>query len=90
MQAIQTKYIPPTNTRGSRIKAKCDRGFITISHPIQETGELAHRHAVSCLIEKFVREDTKLYGTPRDKNPWNRTFVTGGLPDGTYAHVFID
>lgn len=30
MQAIITKYIPATNTRGTRIKATCSPGSITI------------------------------------------------------------
>ncbi|TXH40544.1 MAG: hypothetical protein E6Q97_39425 [Desulfurellales bacterium] len=33
MQAIQTRYLGPTNSRGSRIKAWCDRGSITIPYP---------------------------------------------------------
>ena len=32
MQAIQTKYIGPTNTKGARIKAFCAAGSITIPY----------------------------------------------------------
>ena len=31
MQAITTRYLPCTNCRGSRIKAECERGSITVS-----------------------------------------------------------
>lgn len=32
-QAIQTKYLPATSFKGSRIKAWCERGSITIDYP---------------------------------------------------------
>lgn len=31
MQAIETKYLGPTNSRGSRVKATCEAGSITLS-----------------------------------------------------------
>ena len=52
MQAIQTKYLPATNTRGSRIKATCDRGSITIPYPRELSGDEVHREAV-----RFARDD---------------------------------
>jgi hypothetical protein len=88
MQAIQTKYISATNTRGSRIRAKCARGSITVSWSYDLTEEANHVEAVRVLTDRFVREDAKNYGTPVLENPWNKEFVTGCLPDGNYAHVF--
>jgi len=86
MQAILTKYLPATNFRGSRIKAQCDRGSITIPYP-SEAGEVSHVMAADALVAKFVKEDEKRYGTT--VNPWSRPRVCGGLHNGTVAHVFI-
>ena len=87
MQAIQTKYLPATNRRCSRIKAYCERGSATIDFPHELSGDAVHRLAVHKLILKFVLEDEKKYG--KHNNPWQGEFITGGLPDGSYAHVFI-
>jgi hypothetical protein len=91
MQAIQTKFIAPTNHRGARIKASCERGSITIPWPDAFSGDEAHREAARQLIARFNAEDTANYG-PASVEPgrgWNLPFVTGSLPDGTVAHVFI-
>lgn len=87
MQAIHTKYITQTGKLGSRIKATCDRGSITISYPHDLHGDEVHREAVRQLVARFIAEDSIRY--PASNNPWARPFVTGGLPDGTYAHVFV-
>ena len=87
MQAILTKYIPATNFKGSRIKAQCERGSITISYPHELSGADCHIAAVDCLIAKFVLEDKERYGTQR--NPWQDKRVCGQLPSGDYAHVFV-
>lgn len=88
MQAIQTKYLPATNFRGSRIKATCDRGSITISYPDELSGDACHIAAADALIAKFVKEDAERYGTER--NPWSRPRVCGGLPDNSCVHVFVE
>lgn len=49
MQAIQTKYLGPTNTRGARIKAMCSAGTITI----QYEDEKSHRVAAETLAAKL-------------------------------------
>lgn len=90
MQAIQTKYLPATNVRGSRIKATCERGSITIPYPHDLSGEWVHRRAADELIGRFCEEDSRKYGTGTGSNPWNRPYVSGGLPDGSYAHVFVN
>ena len=87
MQAIHTKYLPATNCKGSRIKATCDRGSITVPYPHELSGDACHRYAVDALITRFIEEDNAKYGT--NKNPWSDPYVTGGLPGGTCAHVFI-
>jgi hypothetical protein len=90
MQAIQTKYLPATNTLGSRIKAKCGRGSITIPYPYELSGDECHREAVRQLVAQFLQEDLE-DGICKDpsQNIWARQFVTGSLPDGSFAHVFI-
>lgn len=88
MQAIITKYLPATNFKGSRIKAKCERGSIIVSHDSAASlPEGPHVAAAQALVDKFVKEDAERYGT--DENPWNARRVIGGLPGGEYAHVFV-
>lgn len=52
-QAIVTKYIGPTNNRGSRVKASCDAGSVTISwdHELDTAGN--HRQAALALAAKL-------------------------------------
>ena len=52
-QAIVTKYLGPTNHRGSRIKAKCEAGTITI--PWDSAFDVAenHAHAAKQLASKL-------------------------------------
>jgi hypothetical protein len=58
MIAIHTKYISPTNTRGSRVKAyTCGSGSIkgfevTIPYPYELSGEHVHFAAVKAQIKK--------------------------------------
>ncbi len=89
MQAIQTKYLPPTDTKGARIKATCERGTRTIPYPYELSGDSVHREAALQLIERFVAEDWKERSIPPSQNPWKRAFVTGSLPDGSMVHVFL-
>jgi hypothetical protein len=88
-QAIETKYLPATNYRGSRIKAACERGSITIDCPHELSGADCHIAAAQALCDKFVAEDAKKYGTPADKNPWSAPRVCGGTKGG-YVHVFTN
>jgi len=88
MQAIITKVLPPTNTRGCRIKASCARGSFTVSYPDAENQEQAHAFAVNALVGRFADEDSRTYKTPREANTWLRPRVVGQLPSGEYAHVY--
>ena len=94
MQAIVTKYIPPTNRRGSRIKAQCERGSLILSWPDELSGDACHIWAADRLVEKFIREDTKSsrinfkYGaTP--KSGWGAPRACGTTHTGMTVHVFI-
>jgi hypothetical protein len=71
MIAIHTKYISPTNTKGSRIKAYTasygdHKGFTaTISYPYESDLVKAHFEAVKALVEK-------------NKLDWNLDFMRYG------------
>ena len=72
MQAIKTRYLPPTNFRGSRIKAECYAGSITIPYNYSYTSEDLHRFAAFELLAKLE---------------WNPSVLhTGELKD-CYVHV---
>jgi len=77
MKAIQTKYLPCTNSRGSRIKAIAEGGdkphTITIPYPHELSGMDCHAAAAVALCQKMN---------------WGGTLIGGGLPD-TYVFVFL-
>lgn len=53
MIAIQTKYLPASNTRGSRIKAWTSSGLsATIPYPHELAHEAVHFAAVKALVAK--------------------------------------
>ena len=79
MQAIQVKFLGPTNTRGSRRKAWCDAGQITVSTDFALNSEDNARKACEAL---------------RDKLGWHKPhhgdMACGSLPNGDYVFVFVD
>ena len=76
MQAIQTKYLGVTNTKGSRIKATCAAGSLTIPYPHELDGQPAHRKAAEALAAKLGWVGDR-YGA----------LLGGQLPD--HSHVFV-
>jgi len=76
MQAICTKYIGPTNFKGSRIKAYCESGLsVTIPNPDKELMEDSHRVAVAVFLEKFGWPGTALEWRPgATKSGWAWVF----------------
>jgi hypothetical protein len=77
-QAIVTKYINPTNTRGARIKATAQAGSVYIGYDeAGTTPEERHAAAAAKLAAKFGWNNPEYYGP----------FVAGALPDGSYVHV---
>ena len=56
-QAIQTRYLGPTNTRGARVKATADAGSITLSwdHALNATDN--HRVAAEALADRYGWRD---------------------------------
>lgn len=67
MQAIVTKFLGPTNYRGSRIKARCDAGSVVISLDYAESVEENHRIAAMTLVKKLG---------------WDGRWIGGSLSDG--------
>lgn len=57
MQAITTKYIPATNFRGSRIKAQCSAGSVTVGYHDNDGNTDAFDHAAITLIKKLGWQD---------------------------------
>ncbi len=74
VQAIETKYLSPTNNRGSRIKAKAWGGSVTIPYPHECSTEDAHRKAAMALVAKLQWEP--------------ETWFQGGSADG-FGYVFV-
>lgn len=79
MQAIQTKYLGPTNTRSSRIVAKCNAGRLTVPYDHEFDGQGNHEQACKALKEKLGWTVPVGYTDT----------VCGGLTDGSMVHVFI-
>lgn len=62
MKAIMTKYIPCSETKGSRIKAyDSDNNSITIGYPHELSGEAVYKKVAIELCVK-MNWDTKLIG----------------------------
>lgn len=91
MQAITVKYLGPTSSRGSRLKASCERGSITIPYPHEESGQDKYWKAAKALIAKFIKEDKKKYNTPQVENPWRGPWSCGSSSKETiFVRIFTD
>ena len=77
MQAIHVKYLPVTNTKGSRIKATCAAGSVTISYPHELSGQAVYRKAAEALADKLGWSNGN-YGA----------MLVGCLLNGDYCFVF--
>lgn len=82
MQAIQTKYHGPTNTRGSRITAKCAAGSLTLGYDHSLNPDGNHKAAAEALCRK-------LGWVPKPGENRYTPMTSGQLSDGSYAHVFL-
>ncbi|MHB1952106.1 MAG: hypothetical protein ACYCOU_00035 [Sulfobacillus sp.] len=74
MQAITTKYIGPTNARGSRIRAFCESGSITIAWNHVLDREANYRAAAIALCERLG---------------WTGDLIAGSTKTG-YIFVFAE
>jgi len=76
LQAIITKYLGPTNVKGSRIKATAAAGSVTIHIDHALDIEDNHFIAAEALADKFG---------------WTGAWFMGGMPDGSgYCFVCTD
>lgn len=73
-QAIETRYMRPTNTRGGRIKAVAWGGSVTVPYPHELSMEDAHRAAAQALIAKME---------------WTGDFAQGGNAKGD-GYLFVN
>lgn len=76
MQAIQTRYLGPTNSRGARIKAWAAAGSITVGYPYELSGQACHRAAAEALALKFGWN-----------TPFHGQLLGGQLENGDYVFV---
>ena len=77
-QAIITKWIGPTNTRGSKIKARCAGGSVTLHYDDALNLDENHRVAAQRLREKMQW----------DKLPYVSGMIGGTIFDGRMVWVF--
>jgi hypothetical protein len=74
-QAILTKFIGPSDRRGSRVKATAEAGSVTIDWNHALNPERNHAAAARALALK--------YG-------WRAKYHGGGMPQGApYAYAFV-
>lgn len=83
-QAITTKFIGPTNTKGSRIKASCWRASITISWDYALNSDANHKAAINALVNKLNDERT-----PDAYVMWE-VLAVGNSADGKGMTAIID
>ena len=73
MQAILTRYIGPTNFRGTRVRASCAAGSIIVPWDDALGIDANHAAARRALVRKLDWQD--------------RTWASGTLASGDFVHV---
>jgi hypothetical protein len=73
-QAIETRYLGPTNTKGTRIKATAWGGNITVGYDYALDAQDNHRAAADALIAKMG---------------WQGKYAQGGNVKGD-GYVFVN
>lgn len=73
-QAIETRYLGPTNTKGSRIKATAWKGSVTLSYDYALNADQNHAKAAQALADKFG---------------WKGQWAQGAKPKGT-GYFFVN
>ncbi|MBB3980109.1 hypothetical protein GGQ64_005356 [Rhizobium azooxidifex] len=72
-QAIVTKFLGPTNFRGSRVKATASAGSVTVSWSHALNSQQNHDAAAKALAVKL---------------DWKGAWFAGGMPDET-GNVYV-
>lgn len=76
MVIIKTKYLPPSNTRGARIKSWANGFTVTIPYPHELSHEYYHYEAVKALIAKHkLNWNIENMGFGSDNNGYYFTFA---------------
>ena len=73
-QAIETRYLGPTNTKSGRIKATAWAGSVTVPYDHALNSEDNHRAAAMALVTKLQ---------------WQGTFAQGGNAKGN-GYYFVN
>ena len=73
-QAIVTKYLGPTNMRGSRVVATCQAGSLTVGWDHALDAPANHTAAARELAEHMG---------------WHGTWVGGAMPGAGYCYVML-
>ena len=82
MNVIKTKYIGPSNTRGSRIKASMNKFSVIIPYPHEFSYEVCHFQAVKALVLKHdLQVDIDNMGYGSDDNGYYFTFKHSVMND---------
>lgn len=79
MQAITTRYHGPTNTRGSRVSARCQAGRVTLNWDDALNQDQNHDRAALALARKLGWLEKRSHAVD---------LVRGGLPDGR-GNVYV-
>ena len=77
MQAIITKYLSPTDHKGTRIKATCAGGSVTVPYRYESDDTASHREAAWALVAKMGWERS------------DKVLESGTLPSGDMCHLYI-
>jgi len=78
MEAILTKYLGPTNHKGSRIKASCFCGSITIPYDCGRDTYANHLEAAKALVTRYWATEYTLVGGSLGRPREGHAFVMGG------------
>ena len=86
MRAIVTKFLPATNTKGSRIKATAECiGSVTVGYDHSLSSEANHRMAMRTLIATY-HFDLQSTANTIEKRSVDR-WTQGRIKDGMYVFI---
>jgi hypothetical protein len=77
MQKIDVKFLPAGRVKGSRLKAYCERGSLTLDCPHELHRDEWAEYMVKHLVAKFLKEDEHKYQSNPSANPWAGPWAVG-------------